>query len=120
MKRLRAWTMRLIGMFTQTRRARELADELDSHLQMHIDDNVRAGMTPEHARRHAMIKLGGVQPTTQAYRDRNSIPFIEHVVRDSRFAIRQLRKSPGFTGTAIFMLALGMCASVAIFGGLTH
>jgi macrolide transport system ATP-binding/permease protein len=115
MKRLRAWTMRLIGMFTQTRRTRELADELDSHLQMHIDDNVRAGMTPEHARRHAMIKLGGVQPTTQAYRDRNSIPFIEHVVRDSRFAIRQLRKSPGFTGTAIFMLALGMCASVAIF-----
>ena len=57
MKRLRAWTMRLIGMFTQTRRARELADELDSHLQMHIDDNVRAGMTPEHARRHAMILL---------------------------------------------------------------
>src|SRR6266508_5516890 len=69
MKQLRAWAMRLMGLFTQTRRARELADELDSHLQMHIDDNLRAGMTPEHARRHALLKLGGVQPTMQAYRD---------------------------------------------------
>jgi macrolide transport system ATP-binding/permease protein len=115
MQRLRGWMMRLIGVFTQTRQDRELADELDSHLQMHVDDNLRAGMTPQDARRHAVMKLGGVQPVRQAYRDRSSIPLIEHVVRDGRFAIRQLRKTPGFTATAIFMLALGLCASVAIF-----
>jgi macrolide transport system ATP-binding/permease protein len=115
MKGLRAWAMRLGGLFGRSRGEREFADELESHLQMHIDDNVRAGMTPEQARRQAMLKLGGVQLTTAAYRDRSTIPWIEHLLQDTRFSIRQLRKNPGFTVTAVLMLALGMCASVAIF-----
>jgi hypothetical protein len=115
MKRLRASLLRLAGIFPSARRERDLADELASHLQMHIDDNLRSGMTPELARRHAVQKLGGVEPVKEACRDRNSVPFLENFLRDVRFAIRQLRKNPGFTTTAILMLALGICASVAIF-----
>jgi macrolide transport system ATP-binding/permease protein len=115
MKRLRAWGFRFAGMFSKERREQELAAEIDSHLQLHIDDNLRAGMTLEEARREALLKLGGMESTKEAYRDRNSIPFIEHLHQDLRFAIRQLQRNPGFTGTAILVLALGVAASVAIF-----
>ncbi len=115
MKRLRAWMLRLRGLLPNEQRDRELADEIEGHLQMHIDDNVRAGMTPEQARREALLKLGGVESTKQAYRDGGTIPFLDDLLQDIRFAIRQLRKNPGFTCTAILMLTLGLCASVAIF-----
>ncbi len=115
MKRLRAWILRLVGMLPSKSRERELADEIEGHLQLHIDENLRAGMTYEQARREALLKLGGVEATKEAYRDRSTIPFLENLLQDTRFAIRQLRKNPGFTATAILMLALGICASVAIF-----
>jgi len=117
MKMLRALVMRLSGMVPGRRRAREreLAAEIDGHLQMHVDDNLRAGMTPEAARREAILHLGGVEATKEAYRDRSTIPWLDHLLQDLRFAIRQLRKNVGFTCTAVFVLALGMCASVAIF-----
>src|SRR6202034_3473700 len=76
---------------------------------------LRAGMTPELARRDAMLKLGGVTATAQSYRERRSLPLLENLVHELRFALRQLRKNLRFTCTAILMLALGMCASIAIF-----
>jgi macrolide transport system ATP-binding/permease protein len=115
MKQLRAWLSRFKGLFFRAARERELADELESHLQMHIDDNIRAGMSPLEARRVAVMKLGGVEQTKEAYRDRATIPFLESVVQDLRFTFRQLRKNPAFTGTATLMVALGIGASVAIF-----
>ena len=115
MRRLRASLVRLAGLGPATRRERELADEIESHLQLHIDDNIRAGMRPEQARRDALLKLGGVEPTKEAYRDRRSVPLLENLWRDTRYAIRQLRKNPGFTGTAVLVLGLGICASAAIF-----
>src|SRR4030095_1844425 len=115
MKLLRAWSSRFAGLFSKGGRERDFADEIQSHLQMHIDDNIRSGMAPERARRDALLKLGGVVSTQQAYRERSTIPFIENLLQDLRFAIRLLRKSPGFAATAIVILALGICASVAIF-----
>ncbi len=115
MKGLRAWLIRLAGLFPATRRDRELADEIESHLQLHIADNLRAGMHPDEARREALLKLGGVEPTKEACRDRRTIPILENLLRDARYAIRQLRKNPGFAGTAVLVLGLGVCASVAIF-----
>ena len=115
MKRLRVWMLRLAGMFSKERHERELADEIDGHLQMHIDDNLRSGMTPEQARRDAMLKLGGVELTKQTYRERSSIPVLENLLQDVSFAVRQMRKNPGFTCTATLTLALGISASVAIF-----
>ena len=115
MKKLRAWASRFKGLFQKHARERELAAELESHLQMHIDDNIRAGMSPQEARRVALMKLGGVDQTKEAYRDRATIPFLESVFQDLRFTLRQLRKNPAFTLTATAMVALGIGASVAIF-----
>ncbi|WP_433984291.1 ABC transporter permease [Tunturiibacter empetritectus] len=115
MKRLRAALRRLVGMFSAGRREREFASEIEGHLQMHIDDNVRAGMTAEEARRDALLKLGGLEQTRQAYRERGTAPFFETLWQDLRFALRQLGKNPGFTTTAVLMLSLGIAASVAIF-----
>src|SRR5215211_693692 len=115
MRKLRAWLLRFKGLFLKDAREREFADELESHLQMHIDDNIRAGMSPQEARRVAVMKLGGVDQTKEAYGDRATIPFLESVVQDLRFTFRQLRKNPVFTVTATAMVALGIGASVAIF-----
>lgn len=115
MRSLRSWLYRLAGFVPSARRERELSEEIESHLRMHIDDNLRAGMTPQEARRDALIKLGGIEPAKQAYREQRSIPLLEHLLQDIRFALRQLRTNPGFTLTAMLMLALGLCASVAIF-----
>ena len=113
--KLRAWLLRFKGLFSKDARERELADELESHLQMHIDDNIRAGMSPQEARRDAVMKLGGVDQTKEAYRDRATIPLLEGAFQDLRFTFRQLRKNPAFTVTATAMVALGIGASVAIF-----
>ena len=115
MRKIRAWLARFKGLFQKDARERDLAAELESHLQMHIDDNLRAGMSPQEARRVAVMKLGGIDQTKEAYRDRATIPFLESVVQDLRFTFRQLRKNPAFTGTATAMVALGIGASVAIF-----
>src|SRR6185503_1840354 len=115
MRQLRAWLLRFKGLFFKDARERELADEIESHLQMHIDDNIRAGMSPQDARRVAVMKLGGLDQTKEAYRDRATIPFIESVVQDLLFTLRQLRKNPAFTITATTMIALGIGASVSIF-----
>ena len=115
MKKLRAALRRFAGMFSSGRREEEFACELEGHLQMHIDDNMRAGMTAEEARRDALVRLGGMERTRQAYRERGTAPFFETLWQDLRFALRQLTKNPGFTITAVLMLSLGIAASVAIF-----
>jgi len=115
MKWLRASLTRLAGLWRGADRDGEMAAELEAHIQLHIDDNLRAGMSSGEARRQAILKLGGVQSTRQICRERNSVLFFDHLFQDARFAIRQLRKNLVFTATSIFVLALGMCASVAIF-----
>src|SRR5437868_3951702 len=115
MKLLRSWARRVAGTFAGEKQDREFLKELDGHLQMHIDDNLRAGMTSDEARRQALLKLGGIESTRQAWRERRSVPLVEHFLQDVRFALRQLRNNPAFTTTAVLTLALGLCASVAIF-----
>lgn len=107
--------LRTAGLVSRKRRERDFADELDSHLQMHVDDNIRSGMAPDQARREALLRLGGVEPTKESWRDRNTIPALENLKRDFQYALRQLRKNPGFTSAAIAVLALGMCAGISIF-----
>jgi hypothetical protein len=72
------------GLFGKERRDAELAEELESHLQMHIEDNLRAGMTPEEARRAALIQLGGLESVKEAYRDQRGVPWLETLIQDLR------------------------------------
>jgi len=115
MKTLRAWLQRLAGTLRPDRKDREIAEEMDSHLRMHIEDNVRAGMGEQEARRAAVIKLGGVAATTESVRDRQRLPWLDTFAQDVRFGLRMLRKNPGFAAGAMVILALGIGANTVIF-----
>ena len=73
MRHLRVFVRRLGGLFRKDQRDRDLLEEIESNLQMHIADNLRAGMGAEEARRQALIKLGGVEATKEAYRDQRGL-----------------------------------------------
>ncbi|MGC2745747.1 MAG: ABC transporter permease [Candidatus Angelobacter sp.] len=110
----RVWA-RVIGLFRRDRQDREMAQEFESHVQMHVDDNIRAGMGPEQARREALVKFGGMEAAKETMRETSRMMWIETALRDVRYALRGLRLNPGFAITAVLSLMLGIGASVAIY-----
>ncbi len=115
MRNLRAFWIRLRGLFGNRDREADLQAELESHLQMHIEDNLRAGMTPKEARRQAAISLGGVEQTSQAYRERGTLPFVEGLIQDLRYGLRMMARNPGFTAVAVITLAIGIGTTTTVF-----
>jgi predicted permease len=115
MKYVRAGLRRFRDLFRTDRLERDLADELEAHLQLHTDDNVRAGMCPDDARRHALLSLGGVESVKEHYRDQRGIPMLEVILKDLGFGLRLLRKQPAFTFGAVATLTIGVAANVLVF-----
>ena len=115
MRALRAWFVRFGGLFNKRRSEQEIGDEIESNLQLHIDDGLRNGMNPQEARRQALIRLGGIEPAKEAWRDRARLVPLETAMADCRYAVRQLRRSPVFAVTAIVTLTLCVGANTAVF-----
>ena len=107
--------MKWFPSFGFQRRKRELQEEIDAHLQMAIADRVARGETTETARRAAAREFGNIPLVQDVTRDMWGQAWLEQLGRDVRYALRQLRKSPGFTITATAMLAVAICANSTVF-----
>ena len=115
MKFLRRFFTRLSNFAAGRRADQRLQEEIAEHLALQIDENLRRGMSPAEARRQAVLKLGAAAAIREDHHAEHSLPFIENLWFDLKYAVRMLLRSPGFAFIAIATMALGVGATTAIY-----
>jgi hypothetical protein len=113
MRQIRAWALRFRNLFHKQPLERDLSAELESNVQMAIDENLRSGMTPEEARRRALMKFGSLDSVRELCRERRGVPFIEMIGKDVRYSVRSLRQNKGW-----MTQETALAASSTLFGFL--
>jgi predicted permease len=109
---------RIANLFSRSKIERDIDAELHSHIEMRVDDNIASGMSPAEARRDALLRFGNPTTTQEKVISADTALELDSIWADLRFALRQLRRSPGFACTSILILGLGIGACTAIFSAI--
>ncbi len=118
MSAMHRFCTRLLNFLTSRGSDERLREEMETHLAAQTEENIRAGMTPTEAHRQARLKFGAVETVRADYHAEAGLPLLEDLLRDVRWALRVLRKSPSFTLVVLLTLMLGIGANVVVFGVL--
>src|ERR1039457_2446326 len=104
-----------LRFFSAGRSRGEVDEELQLHMEQQIEANIRAGMSPEEARRQAVIAFGGVQRAREQCREERPGYWLETLMQDARYAIRGFRRAPMFSLAVVLTLMLGIGSTTAVF-----
>ena len=114
MRVIRQTFVRLADLLLRRRADERLSAEIEEHIFLQTEENIRSGMSPVEARRQALLRFGAVETIKESYRGQQSIAFVESLLQDLQYSFRVLRKNLWFTAVAVITLAVGIGANTAI------
>ena len=108
---------RFRSFFRKPELDQDFENEISSHLEMAVEENLRQGMSPDEARREALVAFGGIEPAKERHRDARGLPFVDSILQDFRYAVRSLKRDRGFALVAVLLLGGSPGGNTAGFRG---